>query len=229
MGDGANQQEQGAARTELEKVTGGPSGGRVVPAPASQDVPSTRPSPPAPDGEDPEVLKRRVADLQAQLAAREARPMGMAREVSDAKWVLVENSSERMHGINDGQPPGAKGVRVRKPYINLWPGLNKVEAADWAKALKEPMVQLYLKDRTFAERARINSYEDLAERDAVALLSNAWEPNLLKDWQGKDARANVQEAIRKQWDQINGERANPDKPAQRTTMKSFAARMAGNG
>lgn len=174
-------------------------------------------------------LHRQVLELQAQLAARDARPMGMAKAVPGAAFVLVENTSERMHAVNEGQPAGVKGVRVKKPYINLWPGLNKVETVQWERALKEPMVKLHLAGRTFVERAKLNAYSDLSETDAVALLENAYEQNLLKDWGGKDARPSVQDAIKKQWDKIHGERANPDKPAQRTTMKAFAARMAGNG
>lgn len=184
---------------------------------------------PAPMSEKEKALQRQVLELQAQLSARDARPMGMAKAVPNAAFVLVENTSERMHAVNEGQPKDVKGVRVKKPYISLWPGLNKVETAQWERGLKEPMVKLHIGARTFVERARLNAYSDLTEPEAEALLENAYEQNLLKDWGGKDARPVVQDALKKQWDKIHGERANPDKPAQRTTMKAFAARMAGNG
>jgi hypothetical protein len=208
-----------------------------VPPESTGPAPQTPPPAPlqlvatkaAQDDGEKDALRERIKELESKLALKDSRPMGMAKSIPGAALVLVENTSERMHAISDGQPKDSKGVRVKKPYVNLWPGLNKVPAADWDRALKEPMVQLQIRIRTFAERARINRYEDLSESDAVALLGTAWEPNLLKDWAGKDARPNVQDAIKRQYDQITGERANPDKPAQRTTMKAFAARMAGNG
>lgn len=124
--------------------------------------------------------------------------------------MLVKNNEARIHRI---------GAGVDHAEITLLPGVNDVPDRDWSKAKEIKLVGLQLKAKTFEEvgsskespgAGEQKSPKDMKVDDAVKLIGETYDRELLKRWALEDERKGVQKAIADQQELIE---ANSDEDA----------------
>lgn len=109
--------------------------------------------------------------------------------------ILIENTSAQMHGIGKPQAGAALGALVAPPLVNLKPGLNKVDAADWALAKQQKMVQVHIDEGTFKELKEVDSLTRLSPTESNKYIQLAAEPKLLQEWLGIEKRTAVKKML----------------------------------
>lgn len=95
----------------------------------------------------------------------------------------------------------------------LVPGANQVDAKEFAEELKNPVVKKMVEDMviSFDEKDLDGKSQDekhlskLQPKQAVDLIENTVEIELLEKWQNEDDRKQVQKAIEKQIEALKSE------------------------
>lgn len=113
--------------------------------------------------------------------------------------IRVINKRPRLHGIAIGGRPGQDVV------LNLWPGVNEVDDAQWAEAMKNKLVQKHIDDEDLEVSEALGPFGELDERAAVKLISETFNRDLLKSWKFMDGRPGVLGAIAAQIEKLTPE------------------------
>jgi hypothetical protein len=115
--------------------------------------------------------------------------------------VIVENTAARVICVAD--------LKLKKPTAGethdaLLPGINEVDEAEWAKAEKIPVVQHMIKEGTLKPQ-KGKSAADLSQLkapEAIELVENTVDRELLEGWFANEQRKGVLEAIEAQLEEI---------------------------
>ena len=125
--------------------------------------------------------------------------------------MLVRYDKENIWGI--GIPIGGKKTRTGNTplgsrLVTLTPGVNRIEDGDWSRikdhpkvlyALEEGYLEVVTEKQGEAEKTDEGlSSPDLAGmlvKDAVGIIKDCLNLDLLEKWRGEDSRVGVQKAV----------------------------------
>jgi hypothetical protein len=173
--------------------------------------------PPEPGEAQPGLERREQKEL---LQGQTEREIETATKRERAPFVLIENTSAKLHGIGlptkkiDGQ---VQGVPPVDPEVKLLPGMNKVAPAAWATALEQKMVQVHLKAGIFREFPGADALSDIHPADAIRLIPKTFDKKLLTEWQQTDARPDIQDLLKKQFELLKAQHRDGDDGYQAVT------------
>ena len=111
------------------------------------------------------------------------------------KFIFIQNTSKRLHGIGKPQPSDQKGALVQASSINLVPGLNKVDFTAWEDAKKQKMVLLLITEDILRELQSADDFRFLMPDDAKKLIDLSNDQKMLEEWLVDDKRKEVQKAL----------------------------------
>lgn len=123
--------------------------------------------------------------------------------------MIVENTAARVICVGDlklRKPPSTppSPENLPPPADALLPGINEVDEAEWAKAEKIPVIQHLIKDGTLKPQ-KGKSAADLSQLkapEAIELVKNTVDRELLEGWFANEQRKGVLEAIEAQLEEI---------------------------
>ncbi len=116
--------------------------------------------------------------------------------------MIVENTAARI--ILVAELKLKKPGRPDEAPDALLPGINEVDEAEWAKAEKIPVIQHLIKDGTLKPQ-KGKSAADLSTMkapEAIELVTNTVDRQLLESWFDAESRKGVLEAIEAQLEEI---------------------------
>lgn len=90
--------------------------------------------------------------------------------------------------------------------VNLLPGVNEVDAAEWAKVVANPIVKYKLESGDLEVIDMVKGANPLAgmpDPRAVKLVQETVVLELLEKWLAKEKRAKVVAALKKQIEELN--------------------------
>jgi hypothetical protein len=117
--------------------------------------------------------------------------------------LLIENCADRIHCVADLKLRVVPAFRPaagapEPPNDALLPGINEVDAEEWAKAEKIPLVQHYLEEGILKVRRQAPELTQLKPKEAHDLVRRTVDRTLLEKWYGTEKRRDVLEAIERQ-------------------------------
>jgi len=115
-----------------------------------------------------------------------------------ARMITVENTEARVHCIADLRlKPGAPVADA------LLPGINEVDAEEWAKALRIPVVQALVKKGILVpEGGKKTDITQLDDDEALSRIGKTVDRALLEKWLAGEKRQRVREAVQAQLETI---------------------------
>src|SRR6266852_6067802 len=114
--------------------------------------------------------------------------------------MIVENRTQFVivSPIADIEIDGKKNYRR---HFRFMPGNNEIDAKDWEQVREILSIQYYLEAGDFKELGG-NSLTKRSDKEALALVSNTYDLELLSKWREDDLRDGVKKAINKQISKI---------------------------
>lgn len=165
--------------------------------------------PPEPGEQQPGVTPGLQAPSTETPGAVEKVEKKRAKKDEPAPFVLIENTSAKLHGlalplVSGGQGEGKEftGIVAVDPKVKLIPGINKVNPADWELAKQQKMVQVHIKAGVFREHLQAKTFADINPADVVRMIPNTFDKKLLEEWKAIDDREESQRLIGIQFDLI---------------------------
>jgi hypothetical protein len=147
---------------------------------------------------------------QGELGAAQAPTRTVAERRKEEPFVLIENTTAKLHGIGlpppgqarteDGKAKEFTGIVAVDPKVKLLPGINKVNPQDWEDAKSQRMVQASIKAGVFREHLDAKSLSEIPQSDANRLIPGTFDRKLLQEWKDTDEREEVQKLIAAQFD-----------------------------
>ena len=117
--------------------------------------------------------------------------------VTERKFVLVNNTKGHIDGVVVVQDD-------RRKTVILYPGHNEVPADLWGLAMLNPIMAD--KEKSGQIKVSPKGFMEMAENDAVSVVSQTSDPRLLKIWRDKDGRPKVRNAISEALGKIFGDK-----------------------
>jgi hypothetical protein len=90
-------------------------------------------------------------------------------------------------------------------YIQLLPGNNLVDDADWelAKVNLELKIEKGLLEEISEDGKKVSSLKDLSAKKAIEIIKGTWDLSTLRKWQEKEGRDEVRAVLHNQVDAVN--------------------------
>lgn len=94
-----------------------------------------------------------------------------------------------------------KMIGIYNKTVRLMPGKNQVDDSDWTEMQKVQAIKTYMEEKNLQELDG-RPLSERSEKEAIAIVKDTHDHELLAKWREDDSRAGVRKAIAKQLGEI---------------------------
>ncbi len=133
--------------------------------------------------------------------------------------ILVHNKTARSFGPSyaltktEGEGKKTREVVTGQKFLNIKPGINKLERFEWNKVKDTPLVQTLLENEELAELDDKTELSAMAVTRAAQIVRSTLDKEILRGWQRNEKRKPVADAIKAQLVLLDGSKPDKDKGA----------------